>query len=109
MPTIRNLAKGIFGKRPAWFERYTENARRTIYFGRWEALQVDSGEIEPRHIVLGLFRDAWFTNEVLKGVPVDELRRQIIASLPSPQDEPKQVDLPLSAESKRVLAHAGTE
>jgi ATP-dependent Clp protease ATP-binding subunit ClpC len=38
------------------FERYTENAKRVIFFGRYEASQHGSREIETEHLLLGLFR-----------------------------------------------------
>ncbi|MBV8774893.1 MAG: hypothetical protein JO166_21550, partial [Deltaproteobacteria bacterium] len=39
------------------FERYTEKARRTIFFGRYEASQFGSACIEPEHLLLGLLRE----------------------------------------------------
>ena len=39
------------------FERYTERARRTIFFARYEAAQIGSAYIETEHILLGLLRE----------------------------------------------------
>ncbi len=39
------------------FERYTEKARRTIFFARYEASQFGSQHIEPEHLLLGLLRE----------------------------------------------------
>jgi len=39
------------------FERYTEHARRVIFFGRYEASQFGSDAIEPEHLLLALYRD----------------------------------------------------
>lgn len=39
------------------FERYTEKARRVIFFARYEASQFGSPYIETEHLLLGL-RDA---------------------------------------------------
>ena len=39
------------------FERYTEKARRTIFFGRYEASQFGSPYIESEHLLLGLLRE----------------------------------------------------
>ena len=39
------------------FERYTEKARRTIFFARYEASQFGSLYIETEHLLLGLFRE----------------------------------------------------
>jgi ATP-dependent Clp protease ATP-binding subunit ClpC len=39
------------------FERYTEGARRTIFFARYEAAQIGPAYIETEHILLGLLRE----------------------------------------------------
>jgi ATP-dependent Clp protease ATP-binding subunit ClpC len=40
------------------FERYTEKARRVIFFGGYEACQYGSPEIDTEHLLLGLLREA---------------------------------------------------
>ena len=39
------------------FERYTEKARRTIFFARYEASQFGSPVIDTEHLLLGLLRE----------------------------------------------------
>jgi ATP-dependent Clp protease ATP-binding subunit ClpA len=39
------------------FERYTENARRAIFFARYEASQFGSPSIETEHVLLGVLRE----------------------------------------------------
>jgi ATP-dependent Clp protease ATP-binding subunit ClpC len=39
------------------FERYTEKARRAIFFGRYEASEFGSPYIETEHLLLGLLRE----------------------------------------------------
>ncbi|PYS55657.1 MAG: hypothetical protein DMF76_25720, partial [Acidobacteria bacterium] len=39
------------------FERYTEIARRTIFFARYEASQFGASTIAPEHLLLGLSRE----------------------------------------------------
>ena len=39
------------------FERYTEKARRAIFFARYEASQFGSPVIETEHLLLGLLRE----------------------------------------------------
>ena len=39
------------------FERYTEKARRVIFFARYEASQFGAPAIEPEHLLLGLMRE----------------------------------------------------
>jgi len=38
------------------FERYTEHARRTIFFARYEASSLGSEVIETEHLLLGIVR-----------------------------------------------------
>jgi ATP-dependent Clp protease ATP-binding subunit ClpC len=50
------------------FERYTEGARRAIFFARFEASQYGSQFIETEHLLLGLLREGrslakWFPGE----------------------------------------------
>ena len=39
------------------FERYTEKARRVIFFGRYEASQFGSPYIDTEHLLLGIVRE----------------------------------------------------
>ena len=50
------------------FERYTEKARRTIFFARYEASQFGCSHIETEHLLLGVLREE-------KGIGADALRR----------------------------------
>src|SRR6202166_3931601 len=96
------------------FERYTEKARRVIFFARYEASQFGSPYIEAEHLVLGLLReDKALTNRFLRShAPVnsvESIRKQIEAHTTVREKVPTSVDLPLSDESKRVLAYAAEE
>jgi len=99
----------IFGKKVPMFERYTENARRTIFFGRWEAMQRDSEFIESDHLTLSLLRDEWLTQDVLMNLSLTELRRELPAPISEDAESKTGRELPLSGESKRVLRHAAEE
>ncbi|HEV3141227.1 MAG TPA: Clp protease N-terminal domain-containing protein, partial [Vicinamibacterales bacterium] len=39
------------------FERYTEQARRVLFFARYEASQSGTVSIEVEHLLLGLIRE----------------------------------------------------
>lgn len=106
MPTAFEIVKWLFGGRSNVFSRYTEHARRTIFFGRWEALNTGSQFIEPDHIALGMLRDSWLTGEILKEFPADEVRKEIVAKLPTATPSNNDTDIPLSVASKRVLRFA---
>ena len=93
------------------FERYTEKARRVIFFARYEASQFGSPYIETEHLLLGLVReDHALTNRFLRSHAfVAEIRKRIEAHTTPREKVSTSVDLPLSNEGKRVLAYAAEE
>jgi Uma2 family endonuclease len=93
------------------FERYTEKARRTIFFGRFEASQFDTGFIETEHLLLALLReDTALVNRLLTShADVESIRKQIEAHTAPRQKVATSVDLPFSYECKRVLAYGAEE
>lgn len=94
------------------FERYTEKARRVIFFARYEASQFGSQAIEPEHILLGLLReDKQLTQRFFQSPQqaVQSIRKEI-----EERNEPRDVisgsvDLPLSSSAKHVLSFAAEE
>jgi len=93
------------------FERYTEKARRVVFFARYEASQFGSPYIETEHLLLGLLReDKALSNRFIRShASVESIRKQIEAHTTVRENVPTSVDLPLSNESKRVLAYAAEE
>ena len=93
------------------FERYSEKARRVIFFARYEASQFGSPYIETEHLLLGILReDRALTNRFLRShAAVESIRKQIEGQTTAREKTPTSVDLPLSNESKRVLAYAAEE
>ena len=91
------------------FERYTEKARRVIFFARYEASQFGSPYIETEHLLLGIIReDKALGNRFLRSATAT-IRRQVESQTTVRESLPTSVDLPLSNESKRVLAYAAEE
>ena len=93
------------------FERYTEKARRVIFFARYEASQYGSHTIETEHLLLGLFREDHalarkFLNE--RG-GIQSIRDAIESQITRGERISTSVEVPLSAESKRVLHYAAEE
>ena len=93
------------------FERYTEKARRVIFFARYEASEFGSPSIETEHLLLGLLReDKAIANRFLpSNDSVASIRQRIRALTPFNEKISTSVDLPLSHESKRVLAYSAEE
>jgi len=87
------------------FERYTEKARRTIFFARYEASQFGSPDIESEHLLLGLLRE----NKALAHGSVESVRKQVEGLTVSRQKVSTSIDLPLSEECKCILAYAAEE
>lgn len=89
------------------FERYTEKARRSIFFARYEASQVGSPVIATEHLLLGVLRESRELRGYLK---IDG--EQLAERLRSPivrEKVPTAVDLPLDDFCKRALGHAAEE
>jgi ATP-dependent Clp protease ATP-binding subunit ClpC len=91
------------------FERYTENARRTIFVVRSGASHYGSSTIETEHLLLGiLHEDKGLASRL--SLTAQTIRDEIAKRTPPPKDPtPTAVDLPLSHESKRVLAYGAEE
>jgi ATP-dependent Clp protease ATP-binding subunit ClpC len=93
------------------FERYTEKARRVVFFARYEASQYGAPYIEPEHLLLGLLReDKALTNRFL-GSPasLESIREQIEARITIRERIGPAVEVPLSDQGKRVLNWAAEE
>ena len=94
------------------FERYTEKARRVIFFARYEASQFGAHAIEPEHLLLGLMRE----DKTLTGrffpraqISIESIRREIEGRTLLRERIPTSVELPLAPETKRVLAYSHEE
>jgi ATP-dependent Clp protease ATP-binding subunit ClpC len=94
------------------FERYTEKARRAIFFARYEAGMFGSIAIETEHILLGLIReDKSLTARFFQDsyANVGSIRGLVERRIGTRDQTPSQIDLPLSAAAKRALAFAAEE
>jgi ATP-dependent Clp protease ATP-binding subunit ClpC len=94
------------------FEKYTEKARRVIFFARYEASQFGSSYIETEHLLLGLIReDKNLTNRFLPkaNATIQDIRKEIEGRTLVRDKVSTSVDLPFSEESKRVLNSAAEE
>src|SRR5579863_5752149 len=86
------------------FERYTEKARRVIFFARYEASQYGSPCIETEHLLLGLCREDHLIRRLLGDAGVDsEIRKQIEARIIRRERFATSVEVPLSANARKVL------
>jgi ATP-dependent Clp protease ATP-binding subunit ClpC len=95
------------------FERYTESARRAVFFARYEAARREAHAISPVHLLLGIARELWAEN-----CSINSLKDQIPAMLTfvsGPGESRllkapyKDAAIPLDRDSKKALAHAAME
>ena len=86
------------------FERYTQEARRAIFFARYEAGNYGSHHIETEHLLLGLLREGavakWFPGKFNVG---SEIRSEIEKRITRGDRISTSVEIPLSADCKQVL------
>lgn len=94
------------------FERYTEQARRVLFFARYEACQFGSLSIESEHVLLGLIRQGkGLTSRIFaqSNLSLDSLRKEIEGRIAVRENVATSVEIPFSDESKRILQCAADE
>jgi ATP-dependent Clp protease ATP-binding subunit ClpC len=94
------------------FERYTERARRVLFFARYEASQLGSISIETEHLLLGLIREGkGLTSRIFarSHLLLENIRKEIEGRTVFREKVSTSVEIPFSTETKRVLQHAAEE
>jgi len=93
------------------FERYTEKARRVIFFARYEASQYGSPYIETEHLLLGLLREDYFYLRRFLGPSgtLERVRTEIERVITKGKPISTSVEVPLTGDSKKVLNLAAEE
>ncbi|MGB5162802.1 MAG: ATP-dependent Clp protease ATP-binding subunit [Thermoanaerobaculia bacterium] len=94
------------------FEKYNEKARRALFFARYEASKLGSRVIESEHILLGILREGEESvTELFRRLKVkpEVLRKQIEGEKVFVERISSTAELPLSEESKKVLAYGSHE
>ena len=94
------------------FERYTERARRVLFFARYEASQLGSISIETEHLLLGLIREGkGLTSRIFarSHLSLENIRKEVEGRTVFREKVSTSVEIPFSTETKRVLQHAAEE
>jgi len=94
------------------FERYTERARRVLFFARYEATQLGSTSIETEHLLLGLIREGkGLTSRIFarSHLSLESIRKEIEGRTIFKEKVSTSVDIPFSPETKRVLQSSAEE
>src|SRR5512145_2586513 len=94
------------------FERYTERARRVLFFARYEASQLGSISIETEHLLLGLIGECKGLTGLIfarSHLSLENIRKEIEGRTVFREKVSTSVEIPFSAETKRVLGFAAEE
>src|SRR6266542_5108082 len=94
------------------FERYTERARRVLFFARYYASDCGSVAIDTEHLLLGLVREGkGLTSRIFARahLSLTGLRSDVEGRLTRGERVPPSVEMPFSDTTKRVLRAAAEE
>ena len=94
------------------FERYTEAARRALFFARYEVSQRGGTSIEPEHLLLGLLREPkGLIGRIFdeRRVLPSEVQLELEEQLTRGDRLSTSVEIPFSSATQRVLAYAAGE
>ncbi len=89
----------------------TIRVRRVVYCARYVASQLGNRSLEPHHLLLALLgEDRDVVLRLLSSeAEAETIRRRLESQFKTPEKVPTSVELPLSLESKQVLARAANE
>ena len=94
------------------FERYSEPARRALFFARYESSQYGALTIAPEHLLLGILREPGPVLErMLSTAPetIAAIRKSVADRVQRQEQVPTSVEIPFSVATKRVLQYGAEE
>src|SRR3954468_16380305 len=94
------------------FERYTERARRFLFFARYEASQFGSLSIDTEHLLLGLAREGkGLTSRLFARahLSLEDLQRDVESRLVFHEKLHPAQEMPFTDAARRALESAATE
>lgn len=94
------------------FERYTESARRVLFFSRLEASEKGSRTIDTEHLLLGLIREEkGLVRRVLResNVAAETLRHECERRATFQEKISTSVEIPFSEPAKAVMLYTAEE
>ena len=94
------------------FERYTESARRALFFARFEASELGGIAIQTEHLLLGLIHESQgLVPRILaqSQVSMESLRQDIEGRSVFREKIATSVEMPFSADTQRALTSAAEE
>jgi hypothetical protein len=93
------------------FQRFTERARRVIFFARYEASQFSAANIEGEHLLLGIMREDCGLSRDLHLAPEapEAIRKRVEEAVAARPKVTAPIEVPFSQAAKIVLARAAEE
>lgn len=93
------------------FEKYSNKARRAVFFARYEASQMGVAVIDTEHLLLGVLREeqSILSRFFPAQASLKTIRRRIQRRVLFRRRVPASVELPLSIQAKQVLRRAAQE
>ena len=94
------------------FERFTESARRALFFARYEASHLPTMSIGTEHVLLGVARQpGGIVGHLLRqaNVSLEDVRKEVEARITPGDPLSTSVEIPFNEETTRVLLYAGEE
>jgi ATP-dependent Clp protease ATP-binding subunit ClpC len=91
------------------FERFTEQARRSLFFARYEASMHGSERIGLLHLQLGIVRERSEIEDLVDLETADALRELVIARIGQAAPIPTSVEIPFARDAKLALERAASE
>jgi len=93
------------------FERFSEDAKRALFFARYEVTQIGGLSITPEHIVLGVLRGS--PDAILRfareGETAGSIRARIEPAIAAPDKVITSVEIPFSLDCRDVIERTPIE
>jgi hypothetical protein len=94
------------------FPRFTEAARRSLFFSRYEAVSLGRLEIAPAHMLLGVIRGAGTVTRAMfegAGISLADARAAVAAANPPRDEVVEPVQVPFQSSTKTLFTVAADE
>jgi ATP-dependent Clp protease ATP-binding subunit ClpC len=94
------------------FERYTESARRALFFSRYEVSELGAVSIEAEHLLLGVLRETkGVVGRILaeSNISAEDVRREVAGRSRLREKVATSVEIPFAEPTRRALNFAAEE
>ena len=87
------------------WQRFTERARKCVFYAQEEAQKLGEGFVSTEHVLLGLLREECTATRILQSMGVDPRRveKDVYKIFPTPSPTRPNTDMSLTPRAKRVI------